>query len=95
MSNYEDPNLRYSCFSEPSLVSRSYPCSLTFKEHYVVDRARVNGTTRYSHEAPAELAISSGAIHEFSISLIPRVFLKNTPCVLLKVFFTIITFIWK
>ena len=32
-----------------------------------VDRARVNGTTRYSHEASAELAISCGAIHKCSI----------------------------
>ena len=32
---------------------------------------------RYSPEAPAELAISSGAIHEWSISLIPQVFKKE------------------
>ena len=29
MSNYDNPQLRYSCFSEPSLVSRSHPRSLT------------------------------------------------------------------
>ena len=29
MSNYDNPELRYSCFSEPSLVSRSHPRSLS------------------------------------------------------------------
>ena len=29
MSNYDNPQLRYSCFSEPSLVSHSHPRSLT------------------------------------------------------------------
>ena len=28
MSNNDNLQLRYSCFSEPSLVSRSHPCSL-------------------------------------------------------------------
>ena len=32
MSNYDHLQLRYSCFSEPSLVSRSYPRSLSLKE---------------------------------------------------------------
>ena len=36
MSNYDNPQLRYSCFSEPSLVSHSHPrsLSLTDKSHF-------------------------------------------------------------
>ena len=47
---------------------------------YVVDRARVNGTTRYSHEAPAELAISSRLFTSGLSDLYHRYFFKkNTP----------------
>ena len=36
MSNYDNPQLRYSCFSEPSLVSHSDPHSLSLIAYIMV-----------------------------------------------------------
>ena len=36
MSNYDKPQLRYSCFSEHSLVSHSHPRSLTLTDEFIL-----------------------------------------------------------
>ena len=35
MSDYVNPQLRYSCFSEPSLVSHSHPRSLSLRGAHI------------------------------------------------------------
>ena len=35
MSSYDNPELRYSCYSEPSLVSHNHLSSLTLRAMFV------------------------------------------------------------
>ena len=62
---------------------------------YVVDRARVNSTTRYSPEAPAEGLYQVGLFTSALSHLYHGYFLKRTPLIFIYIFITIITLILK
>ena len=56
MSNYDIRQLRYSCFSEPSLVSHSHPRSLSLKHVWAIHRGLKVLLNVRNNEAMTEFA---------------------------------------